>query len=192
MASLQSGLGEASILALSSRYEDPTQCLTMWSSGTGGAGVFGFAWVYLLNTLWGWSFAATLAAANLLTACFGAIFFVMLPPPAGSSESGDDSSAGEAAVDDSANLLTPSSEGPAGKAPPGAEPAPSTVKARFLFARTLWPYMVPLFLVYFAEYAMQSGTWAAIGFPVTDEESRKAFYQKANWVYQGGVFVSRR
>lgn len=27
----------------------------------------------------------------------------------------------------------------------------------------LWPYMVPLFLVYFAEYAMQSGTWTAIG-----------------------------
>lgn len=27
----------------------------------------------------------------------------------------------------------------------------------------LWPFMVPLFVVYFAEYAMQSGTWAAIG-----------------------------
>ena len=27
----------------------------------------------------------------------------------------------------------------------------------------LWPYMLPLFIVYFAEYAMQSGTWTAIG-----------------------------
>lgn len=52
--------------------------------------------------------------------------------------------------------------------------------------------MIPLFLVYFAEYAMQSGTWAAIGFPVEDENARKSFYQNANWVYQAGVFVSRR
>ena len=27
----------------------------------------------------------------------------------------------------------------------------------------LWPYMVPLVAVYFAEYAMQTGTWTAIG-----------------------------
>ena len=27
----------------------------------------------------------------------------------------------------------------------------------------LWPYMVPLMVVYFAEYAMQSGAWTAIG-----------------------------
>jgi hypothetical protein len=27
----------------------------------------------------------------------------------------------------------------------------------------LWRYMVPLFMVYFAEYAMQSGTWTSIG-----------------------------
>ena len=38
---------------------------------------------------------------------------------------------------------------------------------------------------------MQSGTWAAIGFPVEDEHKRKEFYQWANWTYQAGVFVSR-
>ena len=27
----------------------------------------------------------------------------------------------------------------------------------------LWPYMIPLIGVYFAEYAMQTGTWTAIG-----------------------------
>ena len=27
----------------------------------------------------------------------------------------------------------------------------------------LWPYMLPLVAVYFAEYAMQTGTWTAIG-----------------------------
>jgi len=68
---------------------------------------------------------------------------------------------------------------------------PTTTQGRFLTVLTLWPYMVPLFLVYFAEYAMQSGTWAAIGFPVTNEHARKRFYEFANWCYQGGVFVSR-
>jgi battenin len=37
-ASLQSGLGEASILALASRYVGTRECLTAWSSGTGAAG----------------------------------------------------------------------------------------------------------------------------------------------------------
>lgn len=55
----------------------------------------------------------------------------------------------------------------------------------------LWPFMVPLFLVYFAEYAMQSGVWAAIGFPVDSDNARDLFYEYSNWMYQSGVLVSR-
>ena len=51
--------------------------------------------------------------------------------------------------------------------------------------------MLPLFAVYFSEYALQSGAWAAIGFPVTSKSAREKFYELANWSYQGGVFVSR-
>ena len=40
-ASLQSGLGEGSMLALAGLHEDPVLCLTAWSSGTGAAGIFG-------------------------------------------------------------------------------------------------------------------------------------------------------
>jgi hypothetical protein len=36
-------------------------------------------------------------------------------------------------------------------------------RQRMVATARLWPYMVPLFVVYFAEYAMQSGTWTAIG-----------------------------
>ena len=39
----------------------------------------------------------------------------------------------------------------------------ASLPATSLPAAALWPYMVPLLLVYFAEYAMQSGTWTAIG-----------------------------
>ncbi|KAI8106057.1 hypothetical protein M9435_000607 [Picochlorum sp. BPE23] len=66
-----------------------------------------------------------------------------------------------------------------------------TFKEKFMFVLGLWSYTVPLFLVYFAEYAMQSGVWTSIGFPVDDEEARHRFYVYANWMYQGGVFVSR-
>lgn len=38
---------------------------------------------------------------------------------------------------------------------------------------------------------MQTGTWSAIGFPITSINARRRFYEYANWCYQGGVFVSR-
>ena len=38
---------------------------------------------------------------------------------------------------------------------------------------------------------MQTGTWSAIGFPVSSADARQRFYEYANWSYQGGVFVSR-
>jgi CLN3 protein len=56
---------------------------------------------------------------------------------------------------------------------------------------SLWPYTLPLFTVYVAEYAVQSGTWTTIGFPVSDAEStRDAFFEYSNWMYQTGVFLS--
>ena len=62
---------------------------------------------------------------------------------------------------------------------------------RFHLVLSLWPYMIPLFTVYVAEYTLQSGTWSAIGFPVTSKDSRDKFYQYSNWTYQVGVFISR-
>lgn len=41
------------------------------------------------------------------------------------------------------------------------------------------------------QYTMQTGTWSAIGFPVSSADARGRFYEYANWCYQGGVFVSR-
>ncbi|CAN0475155.1 unnamed protein product [Ectocarpus sp. 12 AP-2014] len=66
-----------------------------------------------------------------------------------------------------------------------------TVGQRLCFTISLWRFTVPLMLVYFAEYTMQTGTWSAIGFPVSSIAARERFYEYANWCYQGGVFVSR-
>ncbi|CAB9500710.1 Protein BTN1 [Seminavis robusta] len=65
-----------------------------------------------------------------------------------------------------------------------------TERAQFVAMR-LWPYIIPLFVVYAAEYSLQAGTWTAIGFPVDSEQARDEFYEFSNWMYQLGVFVSR-
>ena len=66
-----------------------------------------------------------------------------------------------------------------------------SIKERLYLTLSFWPYMIPLFTVYASEYALQSGVWTAIGFPIDDESARNSFYTNSNWAYQLGVFVSR-
>jgi battenin len=61
---------------------------------------------------------------------------------------------------------------------------------RFRLVLSLWPYMVPLFLVYFSEYAMMSGVWTAIGFPVDNVEARNKFYLYSSWMVRRDCLVS--
>lgn len=66
-----------------------------------------------------------------------------------------------------------------------------TASQRLMLICSLWPYTVPLFTVYAAEYMLQAGVWPAIGFPVTSATARAQFYQYGNFCYQAGVFISR-
>jgi len=68
---------------------------------------------------------------------------------------------------------------------------PISISERITLTLSLWKYMVPLFVVYATEYAMQSGIWTAIGFPVDSVSARNTFYVASNWMYQLGVFLSR-
>jgi CLN3 protein len=72
--------------------------------------------------------------------------------------------------------------------------ASMTTRQRSRLVLRLWKYMIPLFVVYAAEYACQGGAWTAIGLNpegVASKASRQVFYTNANWLYQAGVFVSR-
>jgi battenin len=69
--------------------------------------------------------------------------------------------------------------------------SPMSISERISLTISLWKYMVPLFVVYATEYAMQSGIWTAIGFPVDSASARNSFYVASNWIYQLGVFLSR-
>lgn len=204
LASFQGGLGEASVLALTSHYHSQTT-ITAWSSGTGFAGVFGYAWVAVLHVMVTWSLRMTLLTANILVIAWLLSFFVLLEPPDARQRSvsallNKDRELVEAAMSVDADLIPQSSMAYTSSAEDVGNVSrrfQSTVltymstNERLRRTLALWPYTVPLVVVYFAEYAMQSGVWTAIGFPVESSSARSQFYVYSNWTYQVGVFVSR-
>lgn len=240
LASLQGSLGEASLIALTSRYHSQST-ITAWASGTGFAGVFGYSWVAVLHIIGGWTLRHTLLAANFTVLAWLVVFYFLLEPPearmiqiqalvdrdsdlvgaamsamtgTGQNRSvstsfsaleslrfGDDEGGG--VQRESSALLAGLGMDRNASLPRKENSLPQPLRRiskithmsnRERLRRTvaLWPYMAPLFIVYAAEYAMQTGAWTAVGFPLpSNRESRKRFYVYSNWTYQSGVFLSR-
>ncbi|KAG7387761.1 G1/S-specific cyclin cln3 [Phytophthora boehmeriae] len=198
---LQSGMMEASFLAMSSFYRSPVQCLTCWSSGTGLAGVGGYAWVAILHIYGGLSFRTTLELASVFPLLYALVFlFVLdtsrLPSPrycnyVAIPETSQD--AALAVVENAKNQLKHKKKEAELEDTRGDIHDASALgfRDKMKFIMTLGPYIVPLTTVYFAEYAMQTGVWSAIGFPVESAEARASFYSSAGLAYQAGVFISR-
>jgi len=201
LTSAQQGLGEASFLSLCSRFGNKT--LTAWSSGTGLAGLFGYAWVIVFKTWMGLPFRFVLLLANVLCVGYAIAFYMFRPPPSLTADfsnpaSNEGTALGNAASSDAGGEYKRASQIEVGE--PGEEKDATNgdvVKLELTFAErlrlslSLWHITVPLIIVYMAEYAAQAGAWAAIGFPTHDKGARESFYEYANWCYQGGVFVSR-
>ena len=219
LASLGGGIGEPNCLAMCSFYNS-RETLTMWSSGTGFAGVFGYAWVAVGHYLLGLPFPTVLLSATSMAAAWLWVYLRVLrhpaeldaagaPSPPGSPRGGAPGGAielpirGPGAAPERKGRDGGGGGGQGGGGPGGGgagarghahgESRAQVMGAGERLARTvaLWPWMVPLLVVYFSEYAMQAGAWAAIGFPASDPGAREAFYEYANWTYQAGVFVSR-
>jgi battenin len=247
----QSGLGEASVLALSGFYNPSEKALSAWSSGTGFAGIFGYGWVVFFTLALKYSFSVTLfVALMVLPLALALVFFQLLGSPNPEekrmvhtgNDAVDKNGSGEDAMDEDEDddmsahsrvRLNTVSTTPTSYSPPTTEivsPINSSIipekdhgstalpthnrmeedkevkeahdtmstttadmsfQDRLQYTLALWPYMLPLFIVYYAEYTMQSGVWAAMGFPVTSEKARALFYTYANWTYQFGVLISR-
>jgi battenin len=203
IGSSASGFGESSFLALTAFY-DSRVVLTAWSSGTGFAGILGYGWVIAFTAGFGASFKLTLLVALILPILYYLNFIFVLKPSSLSdgntqqtqalldeSLNSSSSSAPAAATSPSSTELFPQSKGEELPINIALETSKMTMKDRLTATLSLWPFIIPLILVYFAEYAMQSGVWAAMGFPIDSENSRQEFYEFANWTYQGGVLISR-
>lgn len=217
LGSAQSGLGEASLLAAAGKCDTAGdgKCISWFSSGTGLAGVFGFLWKFVWNEWLLLSMSTTLWLAQSLAFMYLGIFWKCLLPQLDSHQRHEYALTAEEEqplelttyIDHTTNgsladmSMTPDSKyedplalptGPQEDDTPQLTPVHEmTICERAQMVLRLWPYIIPLFVVYAAEYSLQAGTWTAIGFPTSSQEARDEFYEYSNWLYQAGVFVSR-
>jgi battenin len=186
-------------------------CLTGFSSGTGLAGPVGYLWKVAFTEWCGLTVSETLGMAILLAFAYAAGCYLLLKRRICEQDVNH-----AVDVSDMGNAPSWSEEGQElvqvrtkegeqesfqneeeglrierDRAAGPVQFSELSMKQRFHFVLGLWPYTIPLFLVYAAEYACQAGAWTAIGFPVDSVEARSQFYEQSNWLYQAGVFLSR-
>lgn len=215
LASLSSGGGELSFLGLTHFYGPFS--LAAWGSGTGAAGLVGAGAYALATTSLGLSVKTTILASACLPAIMLLSFFLILPraplrlaqlPTGYQAVPGRDRETEENGVgeeeretryhhDENDRLL--------GSSVPSHECCKPThanrtslewkrFKANLRRVRSLFfPFMLPLLLVYIAEYTINQGVAPTLLFPLKETPFRhyRAFYPAYNAIYQVGVFISR-
>ncbi|CAH0562437.1 unnamed protein product [Brassicogethes aeneus] len=159
LTSFSSGLGEITYLQYSSFYDK--NVVSTWSSGTGGAGVFGALSYVLLNAI---GLRNALLAMLVVPLAMGLSFWYLLPKP---SEF------------DVHNVSDNKDDIPT-----------QSLRTKLGLLPGLAKYMVPLGLVYLFEYFINQGLFELINFnnAVVDKEAQ---YRWLQVTYQLGVLMSR-
>ncbi|EDN94787.1 hypothetical protein SS1G_10662 [Sclerotinia sclerotiorum 1980 UF-70] len=222
LASFSSGGGELSFLGLTHYYGHFS--LAAWGSGTGGAGLAGAGLYVLLTTIIGLSVKTSLLASAFLPCIMLLSFFVILPRGPLKRASirkdynslpGEDSLNGPLTASDiedlpadsaAVSLLAPgpaiASEAYSSHSPRPSSPSLSqnSSKSTFLYnlhraSYLFFPYMLPLLLVYIAEYTINQGVSPTLLFltpsPGNPFSTYRSFYPTYGFIYQLGVFISR-
>ncbi|EED15470.1 Golgi integral membrane protein (Cln3), putative [Talaromyces stipitatus ATCC 10500] len=207
LASLSSGAGELSFLGLTHFYGRFS--LAAWSSGTGAAGLVG-AGAYAISTT---SFGLTVKSTLLASACLPAImlvsFFGVLPlaplrhaarEAAHSQDALHRGDEVEPRHEDETHEQDSLLGSGHGRLYVRAVERSKVSQAWTSFQANLnrskglfFPFMLPLLLVYVAEYTINQGVTPTLLFPLkeTPFEQYRAFYPAYNAIYQAGVFISR-
>ncbi|KAF2966032.1 hypothetical protein GQX73_g7565 [Xylaria multiplex] len=208
LASLASGAGELSFLGLTHYYGHIS--LAAWGSGTGAAGLVG-AGLYVLLTDWlGFSVKNSLLASAYLPVVMLISFFLILPrrplreaaraqeyqPLRDSDEAASQTIRDTPAANAASSLLAPGPVVTSASASisDAREDSWSKIAANLGRAKSLFfPYMLPLFLVYVAEYIINQGVSPTLLFPLESSpfSELRDFYPMYGFLYQIGVFVSR-
>lgn len=204
LASLSSGGGELSFLGLTHFYGHIS--LAAWGSGTGAAGLVGAA-LYVVMTEW-WRFSVK--DSLLFSACLPVVMFISFfavlprgPLREGTRKKDYDAVPDRDQEDEEADGLSAAASSSSTLL--GAGPAASTAYSespsnRHSFEQNFkrvqalfFPYMLPLFLVYFAEYTINQGVAPTLLFPVEESPFKeyRSFYPFYGFIYQLGVFISR-
>ncbi|XP_060079208.1 battenin-like [Ylistrum balloti] len=169
-ASIGGGLGEVTYLSYSAFFH--RNVVSAYSSGTGGAGVFG-ALVYAGLTTAGLSPKATTLCMVIIPIIMAVNFFLVIKRPPGSST--------QDSTDSSLLLMEETKK---------SKRMVLTAKQKVALIVPLLKYMVPLMFVYFAEYFINQGLHEILYFNniwLTKSEQYR-WYQVD---YQLGVFISR-
>lgn len=204
LASLSSGGGELSFLGLT-HYYGPFS-LASWGSGTGGAGLIGAGAYAIATTTLGLSVRGTLLASALFPLIMLVSFFALLPKGplriARKEEleyhavANNEDTIADSPPETAGLLDQPSdrSISPAYKHHSRLNTLLEDFKANLHRARSLVvPYMLPLFLVYIAEYTINQGVAPTLLFSLEEAPFKhyRDFYPTYGSIYQLGVFISR-
>ena len=224
LASISSGGGELSFLGLTHYYG--SHSLAAWSSGTGGAGLAGAGLYVLFTSTIGLSVKVTLIVSAVLPSVMLVSFFVILPleplqrsranlrpkypkqatpiePPDAGEPSDDIVTISTSESDSTTALLSPvtayQSHDPFSRQRANSAASPPTLSHNISRAHALFvPYMLPLLLVYIAEYTINQAVAPVLLFPLTPPtqnhtpfDTYRQFYPFYAFLYQVGVFVSR-
>ncbi|XP_062581936.1 battenin-like [Saccostrea cucullata] len=176
-ASISGGLGETTYFGFSSYFEK--NVISAYSSGTGGAGIFG-ALSYAGLTSAGLSPRTTLLVMTIIPALMFISFFFVIKKPNKFYQK-------EYIVkysEDTSSLLK-DSEDAADKIKRRL-----TIRDKLHLLKPLMKYMVPLCVVYIAEYFINQGLYELLYFNDIwlSEKEQYRWYQVD---YQLGVFISR-
>jgi battenin len=165
LGSIACGFGEITFLAYSSYYHKNT--VSTWSSGTGGAGIFGsFSYVALKYLL---APKLILLVCSPVPLAIALSFFALMTKPYKLYQ-------------------TQTTNTPTNSEPLLPKPKLSWSTKMRLMSKLL-PFMIPLAIVYFAEYLINQATSPVLLFPNSSFSGKEYIYYQA--LYQIGVFISR-
>lgn len=208
---LQCQIGECTLLPYAGAYggSKARRLISCYSSGTGIAGVLGGFYPVLMEEVFGLSLSVAVLIALFIPVCYLVLFFCVLDrrhhtyaledtasrhatEPHNQSFSVSKLSIKDTTLEEGNRSARSNSTARNSWNLERTQDQNLSVWARVKAVAGLWYYILPLFIVYFAEYFIQSGTWSAIGVPdVYSEEDRARFYHYAALAYQCGVFISR-
>ncbi|MBN3307081.1 CLN3 protein, partial [Amia calva] len=191
-ASVSAGLGELSFLSLTAFFHSGV--LWGWSSGTGGAGVLGaLSYSGLTQAL---SPRVTVRVMLVVPVVMAVSYFMLLVhPPSLPNWRRLDGPRDDSARADRRPLLADYSDeqtdtGMREREREGVDSEPLSCAEKLLIIRGLLKYIIPLSVVYFAEYFINQGLLELLYFPnfFLKHSEQYRWYQT---LYQVGVFVSR-
>ncbi|GAA96738.1 uncharacterized protein L969DRAFT_90665 [Mixia osmundae IAM 14324] len=203
LASLSSGLGEMTYLQLSTAYgrdELGSQAVGWFASGTGAAGLVGALLWWLLRGL---GIKLGLSITSLIPLGMALTFFVLLPQPhLFASHTSSQTTAYTSIPTADEDLQTLQAESMPVYSTLAGKRVVLSLSQKLALARPLvLPYMIPLFVVYLAEYTINQGVAPTLLYPVPTAQQSwiwshiihhlSDYYPLWQLVYQTFVFFSR-